>query len=734
MPRRTATKPAAQARGSAPPVRSEEEYTAARSDYDALLPGEPNRIARRDALLDYLVHDVTTALERDRADDAEGPFKQALTLYAPVELRDGTAGRDPADGKLVAAARAFEKTFRKRGAHEQVLAALAAQLALVPKETGPKQRWGEVVVWLEGAVADDEMPDGNARMLEDLEAIARVFPSPFIVEELARRYHEPAALPTAAREGGKPSLRALRELVSQDPHGARAYELARLYLRVSDLAKATRELDALRGATKLRTDEGELAQVLDKAAARDATALDWVNVAKAVIGEAHEHNSDDRDVALQTCRDAEARFPKAIEPGVCTGQLARSMEALGIAQRAFEAVRALDPTRRETWEELALLYQARLFQMVTQEDLDVSGLPAALAQVEQFHADAAKRFPSQPLKVGLSGAVFEVGRGYYNAGRIAEAEKYLQRSIDLEPSEGALELLAQIRLKRGDPQRSAVLLERAINIGQGPKEEQLYHRARLRRLLGDAVEASGEAAAATQTRRGALEDWDVLLDLGLQKEYAAEALLEKGKVLYQLGERDEALRSFARSIDALPDRGSSYADVIAFLIPRGELADALDAYHRALGRTEVTDYLKVYCSLWITDLAHRAGQPEDELALAYLRGADGSKWFDDLARWATGRETESELISHADTPAKRAESAFYRSLKALRDGHLDQAKALWKDVMATDMMAFFEYDMATLYLHEGGAPSTPRIVKKNAGKPAPTPRPQTSVTPPPDSI
>ena len=56
----------------------------------------------------------------------------------------------------------------------------------------------------------------------------------------------------------------------------------------------------------------------------------------------------------------------------------------------------------------------------------------------------------------------------------------------------------------------------------------------------------------------------------------------------------------------VPDLGNTYADVIAFLVPRGELEEALDAYHRALGRSEVIDYLKVYCSLWIIDLAHRA--------------------------------------------------------------------------------------------------------------------------------
>ena len=713
-------------------IRTEEDYTAARADYDSMLPGEAGRLEHRSALLAYLLHEADSALARNHADDAEQPFKQALGLYAAVDLRDRTAAKGRDASAVANTARAYELGFRKRGAHEQVLMALAARISLSPKDDDPKRRYGEVIVWLEGAVGDDDGPDGAARVIDDLEAVAKVFPSPFIVEELDRRYHE-VRLPPPARSA-RQSMRALRELVKEEQRASRAYEIARLYLRISDPTKAASAMLAMRVAGKLRGDETDFAQLVEKAAARDAVGTDEVALAMGIIRQSRERNGDDRDVALQVCRDAELRFPKAVEPGLCAGQLALSMEQLGTAQRAFEAVRALDPSRREAWEALAHIYEARLFQMVTEEELDVSGLPAALARVEAFHAEATKRFPSQPLDPGVAGAVFQVGRGYYNAGHIADAEKYLQRSIELAPSRDALELEAQVRLRRNDPQRAAALVERAINLTAGGKEEQLYRRAKSRRLLADAVDAAGETAAAAQTRRGAVEDWDVLLDLGLQqKEFAAEALLERGKLLYQLGDREEGLHSLARAIDTLPDHGSSYADVIAFLVPRAELSEALDAYHRALGRPEVTDYLKVYCSLWIVDLAHRAGQPEDPLALAYLRSADGGKWFDALARWATGRESEADLVARADTQARKAECAFYRSMKALRDGHTEDAQRLWKEVVATDMMAFFEYDMASLYVR-GGAPITPRIGhgKRPDGKPAQKPRPVMPSQPPPD--
>ncbi|HUS68762.1 MAG TPA: hypothetical protein VMZ28_29705, partial [Kofleriaceae bacterium] len=145
-------------------------------------------------------------------------------------------------------------------------------------------------------------------------------------------------------------------------------------------------------------------------------------------------------------------------------------------------------------------------------------------------------------------------------------------------------------------------------------------------------------------------------------------------------------------------------------------------------RNEVTDYLKVYCSLWIIDLARRAKQPEDPLAQAFLKSTDGTKWYDSLARWATGREGEAVLTARADTPARKAEWAFYRAMRAHAEGKPDDARILWKQVIDTDMMAFFEYDMAAFYLKLGAAPAQPILKSKPAAPRSSSPRP------PPGSI
>src|SRR5688572_30569673 len=510
--KRDAAHPAGEG-GTAPAIRGEDDYASTRGEYEALAAKDPRRPAKRRALVEYLVKEIGVAIDRGRPEDGETGFKQALSLYSAAELRMPATAGGAEVAPLLQLARRYEVAFRKRDAHEQVLTALAAQIALGRNDEGARGRMNEVTSWLEGTGAgEDDGPDGATRVTEDLEAVAKVLPAPFVIDELARRYRLPRT--PVAHRSGKPSLRALRELMGEDRAGTRAYELVRLFARVSELTRARSELQGLQQRGPLKGDDAELVRMVERVLARDTQATDWVALAMVFVKESRERGVDDRDVALRVCRDAEVRFEKAIEPRLCSGQLAISMEQLVVAMRSFEAVRALDPARREAWEALARLYQARLFQVVTEENLDVTDLPKQLEKVETFHAEAHKRFPQQPLQPGLAGAVFEVGRGYYNAGKINEAERYLARSVELDASAAALELLGTIRLKRGDAQRAAVLIERAMNAGQGSKEEQLYRRAKLRRLLADAIEAAGDHGVAEATRRGAVEDWDVLLELG----------------------------------------------------------------------------------------------------------------------------------------------------------------------------------------------------------------------------
>lgn len=710
--------------GPSKTIASEDEYNTARGEYDALTLHAPERPAARASLEAYLLKTLRENVDRGHLEEAYEQLKQAATLYDSEELA-GSIKDEP----LRDAAVRVEQAFKKRGAHEEVLVALMLEMKLAPGDASVRKRYDEITAWLRsGGATESEMGtavDGRGRVIEDLETVSRLWPSPFVVDELTRLYLERHVAGTGVEELGR-RLRGrggdLRALLQSGARPSTAYDLARLYLRIGKPDQAAAKMSLIKAP---QPGDEQIKKLIEHWASKQATPGDAINVA-GLLAQGH----DDSDVAERVCVDATARFPSASEPHLCAGQIAMLRDQLVVAMREFEAARQLQPGSREIWQMLAKLWEQRLFSLTNNENFDVSQVEPQLKKVEAFHAAAQKQFPGEPIHPSLAGALFEVGRGYYNAGRMDKAMEYLERSVATEPSATALEQMGQIKLKKGDAKEAITLFERAIAVPKSERIEEVYWRAKLRRDLGDAHELAGDAGAAETTRKAALADWDTLAQIGnLSTDGKAESGIERAKLWYQLGDRDQSLANFEAAIDAAPDRANSYADVIAFLVPRGELDEALDAYHRALGRNEVTDYLKVYCSLWIVDLAKRAKAPIDPLASSYLASTNGGKWYDDLARWATGRETEQQLLSRVDTPAKKAESSYYRAMRAVETGDNDTAKKLWKDVIDTDMMAFFEYDMAQMFLHLGTAPSKPLLKSKGTYKPAVQP-----IKPPEGSI
>jgi hypothetical protein len=172
----------------------------------------------------------------------------------------------------------------------------------------------------------------------------------------------------------------------------------------------------------------------------------------------------------------------------------------------------------------------------------------------------------------------------------------------------------------------------------------------------------------------------------------SEALVELGRLHWALDEREAALTAFDRAVDASAVSAQVFADVVSFLVQREQYERAADAYHRALGHDEVGDYFKVYMSLWVLAAARRAGRPADPLAVDYLTSRTGALWHDQLAGWAVGRVDDAALAGRATTRGRRAELLYYRAV--LREDDPARARALLRRVLETDMLLYFEYEMA----------------------------------------
>ena len=369
----------------------------------------------------------------------------------------------------------------------------------------------------------------------------------------------PASAPIRSGSAAAASRRNdLRALLQAGPRPSTAYDLARLYLRISKPDQAAIKLAAIK--TPQPGDE-QIRTLIERWASKQATPP-TPSTSPA---------SWRRGTTTPTSPSASAStppraFPRRAEPHLCAGQIAMARDQLVVAMREFEAARQLQPTSREIWQQLAHLWERRLVGFASDENLDVSQLEPQLKKVEAFHAAAQKQFPGEPIHPSLAGALFEVGRGYYNAGRMQKALEYLERSIAVEPSATALEQMGQIRLKRNEPKEAVALFERAIALPKSEKVEEIYWRAKLRRELGDAHRGRRrDGRRRDRASRARSPTGMCSLEASLTNEGKAEAGIERAKLLYQLGDRDQSLANFEAAIDAAPDRGGTYADVIAFL-------------------------------------------------------------------------------------------------------------------------------------------------------------------------
>jgi tetratricopeptide (TPR) repeat protein len=292
--------------------------------------------------------------------------------------------------------------------------------------------------------------------------------------------------------------------------------------------------------------------------------------------------------------------------------------------------------------------------------------------------------------------------------------------------------LANLALKRGDPQQAIMLLRQALETRERnapPVDTPAYveGQARLSFVLGNAYEIVANRTEARKAWATAMRGWERLMLEPIRRNSlssSVEATFEVGRLYYLLGRREEGLRKFDEAIAQDEDRDQSYLDAIAFLVQRGESEAALDIFRRALSRSgrSVSEYAKVYASLWILDLTRRSGGTPDAGAEAYLRGIAGRKlilrppraaaWYTELARYAVGQLDYAALLAKADTAGKRAEAYFYEAMRRLSSGKSDEAHALWSKVMETKMLSFFEFEMASRYLRTG-APARPETPDKN---------------------
>jgi tetratricopeptide (TPR) repeat protein len=675
-----------------PAQLDDKAYRWRRGLYDALPLGHPQRAPFRARLHRYLVAQASSEFERDDAVSAAKTLLRLASLYDPARVHRSP----PEDEELYRLAGKVVAAFSPRGDIQRVVPALSIQIGLRPNERRLQERLKELLRWVdESSQALHGRGVAAKRPIDLVERAMMIWPSRFVIDTLYRLYLRRTR--TLAELSGGQSARRRRALRFAAMHWT-GYNVVRMYVWVDQVAKAAERLPAT--STSRRDDV--LRRLVSRAAAQPPAV-------SALLQLATLFEQRDPRVALRLCRRATVVEPKAHEAHACVGRLAAATDQTALAVSAYTKAYEQVPASKTIAERLARQYQRHLFMLIETEQLQAA--EQSVEQIEHFYAQAEARVGKR-LQPPLSKVRFALGFGQYNAGHIDDARKSLQKSLESSPSPEALVQLATIARKEGRHDDALALLDRAKALDL-PPTASLYWRARTVQLrahvLGDAQKRSLQRAA----QRTARDLWDEWLSLDVPPEAMAEGHLRLATTLYDLGRVVDALDALDRAIDVEPARKETYADAIAMLATRGHLPEAQDVLHRALGRPEVTEYLKTYCSFWVVGLARRTKQPPDPLALRYLDQLKGNKWFHKLAHFVAGKLSFEKLQQEADTEGKRAELHFYRADQLLASGQLAEARKLWRKVLATKMMAFFEYDMAAHNLRHGPAKVSTQLVDRH---------------------
>lgn len=676
----------------------------------ALLPeNHPGRPQFRRVLLDFLVGYVGKTLAEDRPEEATEALQFAVGLWRPGELR----GKRDIEPGLCAAAHRLYVLAARRGNEGPALFAAAIEQQFGDDATRKKAiaSWTEIEQWvIRNSPFSDEPVLRHEELEESLEKIAADFPAPFVVQRLTDLY---VARYEAAIEVAGSSDNLELGLAARHRAEVTGYLVTRLYLRADDFDGAGQAL----ARVELDLPTRKLIEYLDNARNAKKSARPLLELARQFLPD--EEDMSERippafltqgwGIVENLARRAVARFP---DDPFAHLLLARALRKAGLVDAASEHLRRTLKLKEDifdAWQDLAEMQQTSLDRLA---GVDLDAALARLPELERFHARAVELWRDRPIRPGLADAQYTLAEALYEQGSVDRAKDLLQRSVRAEPQPAALDLLGTIEFKDGKLGEARRHFETVLGLPFDNQLLRLRWETQARAQLAAVLRREGKDAEARQEMQTALRQLNKLIGYpSIPPGERASRLIDRGKLLFHLGDVQQAVADFRQARDIADGRAEAYAEPMIFLVSHGYYDEALAIFRAAAPREDLRGSLKLYFALWLHEMAQRQGRPQDPGVIALLEDYRGERWPRRLAEHAQGKLSFDELLRGASDSGERAEAYFYEALRRWRSGNPTGAKELMRKVLGTRRMAFFEYDMAQRYLEWDDLPTRARTPK-----------------------
>ncbi|HEU4731473.1 MAG TPA: hypothetical protein VFT22_26445 [Kofleriaceae bacterium] len=652
-------------------------------------PPGPERDRARDRIATAVARRIADAIDDDQPFVAAALLDELTSMwqYDPARVGRGLAGH-------AALLRGLKAVFGKSGALEPTVQVLVLLAEIEPDERARYlAELDEVLGFADELAVAENGPDATrAQPIAVLEPTALALPLVWLVDRyVALEIDRQHAVGTLIDQHGASMqiVRAHRDLL------ATGRRIANVLARAGRVSEIHRQLARLTGTYGVDRDLAVRAQ----AVAARPTAGAFVRLAEAL---ATDETAPDASAALSVCLAGLARFPGAPELLTSAGAAARSLgridQAIALYEQALRATGAVDTGAALR---LGRLYAERIQRLAS------GGRPSAAndawRHALRFTARAASAHPHEVWQQATAIAESALGRGLASQGLLDDAKHALTASIERAPSIDAYETLITIDVQTDRYADAQKWAREAIALVGDRTTGDRYRRAKLERLAADSLRRAGKDRPAAARYLESLRTWTQLGDSkDLPRSIAAERELDMSRTMWSLGDPAKAVDLAMQALDHDPDSEALATNAVALLIESGHYRDALDAYHRSLGEPTISEYHKVYMSLWILGEAARTGQVRDRLATEYLAGRKGDAWYEKLAQLATGKLALADVQRLATTGPRRAELAFYGATLGLDPIAATPAgrHKLLSEVVAARLVLDAEYDLARMYLQQ----------------------------------
>ena len=685
-------------------------------ELDEDLPTSSGYRERRDAAARWAALRGMDRMDDGDYDGAVRSLRSALVGYAPDEIG---AGGLPTE--LAPLARAIAEVASERGNEARAIAANRVLAAVAHPDPHALDRMREINDWGDRNRHEFQAPWVYLGEMADIyKEVARIVPAPDVlnrVSELLLGRHRAAIDGTPRHPPAQGGMRALEDQRERQMALRNTpIDLALVFLRIGDVQRAADELGHLREGSG-----GGLASALHAIANAEGGADGLAELAARL-------ERVDMAAMAGVCRRGRREYPSDARFARCLALAAREDDP-GLASAHLESAVQLAPTDQRLLQAAIATAVDWLVHELASDD------PApgrrAFVRARALLGLWAQRYPRQsaPITEGdLEEFAAQLELGQAN---LRGAEEHLQRAIAARPpARDAFVTLAEIAWRHHDGRRAIEVLRQGLALPLRPTEADSLFRPSFILRIGLAARMAGDAPLAQQSLTDAASALDALTRAQAGRP-RANAFYWRAVALDALGQRDTLHDLLTASIESADDDRDLHGRSITFSLARGRWSDASDFYRIARAQLNLERTWQVYFGLWGAHAARLGRLPSDHGAAAVLEGIAHTAsvqshptWTMRLAQRFTGALTREQLLAHAQSPGQRAESLFYEALGELSSGDVAAAERDLRGVVATEMLRYFEYEMAWEMLERGVA----SIAPPPATTANPGPRPPATVS------